>query len=564
MTHSDLRWQKECYEFYRTMGVARFSANYIGTALSRATISVTGKREISQHALNQLFGARKAENLKMIGIHTTIAGEYYVVGRAPVDWEVEQDPGLEGVQEIWEILSVQEISRLGNGWQIDYGHGDPAIVLTETDAVIRIWTPDPERKKFASSPFQALLPTMREIKKATDRIAAMYASRLTGNGLLMLPQGIDLPTVPGQSKTDSKADGVVRLLVEMAKATGDDPSPESQLPGVLLIPDELVGKSEHLTFFSDFDAETVNNRDRAYRLFALGMELPPEKILGVSGQADGQERGSNHWNVWAVDEDTIKMHVEPILDVTLSILSSHFLRVITEDPTDEFTYDLKNLHLRPDRSKEAVILYNLGLLTPERMLEENGFDPKTDLPTGEQYKAWLVRKVAVGSATPEQMQAAWEHIGLQLDVKGQIISNADEVPEQSEPRETPQPPSLEDVNQRPAEPEQHERADAASLLAAEGLVLRALERAGNKVLRKEGGRQGPPAGIDPVDAHCHYHVNGEGPALLDGGFRYADRVLGAEVDETVEHLKGYCLALFAEEKEHSRENLANYLEVCRG
>ena len=563
-THSDLIWQRECYEFYRTLGVAKYAANYIGTALSLAKIDVDTDSEAARGVRDLLFGDGGEENLKSVGVHLTVAGEFYVVGRAPSAEEVERDPSLDGLDELWEIVSVEEISKLGNGWQINFQHGDLPIVLTENDAVVRVWLPDAAHKKRATSPFQSLLGVMREIKAASDRISAMYSSRLTGNGVLMLPQGIELPQVPGSQPNDNRADSVVRLFMEAAAATAADPtSPESQLPVIMLVPDELVEKGQHLTFFSDFDAETVKNRRDALHLFAIGMELPAEKILGVTGQAEGQERGSNHWNVWAVDEDTIKLHVEPMLRAMLSIFSTHILRVETEEK-DSFIYDLTELHLRPDRSKESIELYTLGRLSAKVMLKANGFDPEKDAPTPEEFQEWALMKVATGSATPAQMQAALLKLGTDLgipipfEIPGAVPEDLDRAPVQPGQQELPPAPSVAEHPQKPRTPE--ERVDA-SLLACEGLVLRALERVGNRVIRDQ---RGSVEGIDPIDAHCSFTVNGNGPKLLEGGFRYADRVLTEDVEGTVASLKGYCLDLFAKGEAHSRERLAKHLEVTRG
>ena len=565
-SHADLVWQKECYEFYRFMGEPRFAADYVGTALSTAIIGTEGGDEgAAENALKVFFGDDGEEKLKSVGVHFTVAGELFVVGRSPVEWEIEQNPALEGVEEIWEICSVEEISKVGGQWVINYHAGDPPIYLKGDDdeggpdAVIRMWIPDAAMKKRATSPFQSLLRTMREIASADDRIQAMYSSRLTGNGLLMLPQGIDLPTPPGGSPDDTAADSAMRLLVNAARQAKANPgSAESQIPIVMLVPDELVDKGKHLDFFSKFDSETVGNRDNAIHRFARGTNLPAEKVLGISGQTEGQERGSNHWNVWAVDEETIKMHIEPMLKTFLSLLSVHFLQVLAGRDS-KFTHNLKGLHLRPDRSKESVDLYNLGALSLERMLEENGFDPVKDKPTPEQYREWVLRKLATGSATPEQITAALKELGIELDIPvAQAIEQARR-PDEGQ-QETPQPPSLQDRPRRKHGPDDDAGREAANLGACEGLVLRALERAGNKVLRKEGGRQGLPQAIDPIDAHCQFHVNGEGPGLIEDGFKYADRVLGETASVAVPALKSYCLDLFATGEEHSRARLAAHLE----
>ena len=48
-------------------------------------------------------------------------------------------------------------------------------------------------------------------------------------------------------------------------------------------PDDAIDKPRLLTFWSELDAATMELRNEAIRRFALGMDLPPEQVLGMSG-----------------------------------------------------------------------------------------------------------------------------------------------------------------------------------------------------------------------------------------------------------------------------------------
>ena len=113
------------------------------------------------------------------------------------------------------------------------------------------------------------------------------------------------------------------------------------------------------------------------RRFALGMDLPPEQVLGMSsngGTGGGNSNGVSHWGAWQVEESTIKLHIEPMLDTIVSALTLGYLRPALGDNDDAvIVYDTSALRLRPDRSKEAFELYDRGLLSVDALLRENGF-----------------------------------------------------------------------------------------------------------------------------------------------------------------------------------------------
>ena len=99
------------------------------------------------------------------------------------------------------------------------------------------------------------------------------------------------------------------------------------------------------------------------------------------------------------------MHIEPMLDVIVNALTVGYLRPADRRHLAVVVYDSTALRLRPDRSKEAFELYDRGLISADALRRENGFDAD-DTPTSDQFKRWLLIKVASGSATPEQVQAA--------------------------------------------------------------------------------------------------------------------------------------------------------------
>jgi hypothetical protein len=552
-------WQRECYRHYAICGEARFGAKFFGNACSRAVLSsatpsdtgpVATPKGPASAMLDALFGGQDGQTqmLEAIGLHLTVAGECYLVGRQ-----------VEG-QDTWEIVSVLEMVVQGTQWSIEYGDGLAPVVLGDDDVVIRIWLPNPARRIEADSAFRSLLPILGEIEWLTRHVFAQISSRLAGAGILMLPQGMTFPPPPDVNgvarETVNDADAFMLTLADAMMTPLQDPTyPAAMVPIVVTAPDDAIDKPRLLTFWSELDAAALELRTEAIRRFALGMDLPPEQILGMASHGgsgtSGARAGVSHWGAWQIEEATVKMHIEPMLDVIVNALTMGYLRPGLDDgATDFIVYDTSRLRLRPDRSKEAFELYDRGLLSIGALLRENGFDVD-DLPAEAEFKRWLLVKIASGSATPEQVQAALGALGVDL---GPILTDA--IPRQSQPV-----PSLEDHPTRPRTPDEEQAPAASALLAAsEALVFRALERAGNR-LRQTSAK---PPGVPAYETHVYVKANGTAERLLEDAWSCAPQVLDGIADSAVvvPVLNSYCMALLAEQSPHQRGRLDDWLQLA--
>lgn len=571
-------WQRECYRHYAICGEARFAARLMGRALSRATLEIAKpKPGTHEHThvhegpavelLDKLFAGKhgQAQMLESIGIHLTIAGDCYLIGR-----EVNGE-------DVWEVVSVLEVDVVGETWTIRYGDDIPPVPLTDNDVVIRIWNPSPDKRMEADSPFRSLLPILSEIEWLTRHIFAQTSSRLAGAGLLLLPTGTTFPPPPSKEgkQTAAAANEATAFMITLADAMlepiKNPDSPESIVPVVAIVPPESVDKVKLIHFWSNLDKASMDLRQEAIRRFALGMDMPPEQIMGMSsnpGTGGGTSNGVSHWGAWQIEESTIKLFVEPMLGLVCNALTVSYLRPLLEDDSavldgienyaeltppskiDEFVIaDTQKLRLRPDRSKEALELNDRGILKDEIAAHENGFG-SDDLMNENDRKAWLLRKVASGSATPEMVNAALELMGVDLGLTPAELGENN--------RESRPAPSLEEHPPPKAMPE------AAALLAAsDALVFRALERAGNRI-RQDAGIK--PPGVPAFKIHTMHAVNGSADRYLHDAWSCAPQVLeGAgvtDVEKVIGTLDAYCRSLFAEQAEHNRERLAKWLEAA--
>jgi hypothetical protein len=396
------------------------------------------------------------------------------------------------------------------------------------------------------------LPVLGEIEWLTRHVFAQISSRLASAGILFLPQGMTFPPPPDSGQTSQPVNEASAFMATLADAMltpiGDPSSPSAVVPIVVTAPDESIDRAKLLTFWTELDAESKALRDEAIHRFALGMDLPPEMVLGMSsntGTGGGTSNGISHWGAWAIEESTIKLHIEPMLDVMVNALTMGYLRPALENSAAIVTYDTTRLRLRPDRSREAIELWDRGLISDETVLRENGFS-LDDTPEVDEFKRWLLRKMAGGSTTPEQVAAAARQLGVDLGPAASAV----QIPRQERPA-----PSLE---QHPAKP--RTPAEASLLLAAsEPLVFRALERAGNR-LRAAGSR---PPNVPAYETHCYVKANGQAERCLDDAWSCAPQVLAgiADPDQVIPILNSYALTLINEQSPHSRERLAEWLAL---
>lgn len=546
--------QKRAYHHFRICGEARFAARYFGHALSRATLYVADGNGVKQDKgpgsslLTELFGGPEGQSgmLESVGVHLTVAGECYLVGRE-----------VDGA-DIWEVLSVLEVDGSVAGWKILDDDSQAWIALEDKDVVIRIWVPQPGSRWEADSPFLSMLPVLDEIERLTRYIGSQTISGLTGNGLLVIPDDITFPPPPERDgkaqEYANEAEGFMLMLGEMmSEALKGDGSAAEQVPGVLMVNAEAIDKIQHLKFWTELDENARVMRQDAIHRFALGMDLPPEMVLGMGsneGTGGGSSNGVSHWGAWMIEEQAIKMHIEPMLDLLCTALTVFYLRPLSAKKDHKIKADTSALRLRPDRSAESLELLDRGLIKPEVAVVENGFAVE-DMMDEKERRIWLLMKVASGSSTPEQVQAALAELGVPLNIPEPVGD-----PSFEEPRETPQPPSLDEHPVRPKTPDPAESQAARG--AYEVLVLRALERAGNRLRNMT---QSKPPG-KAYEAHIHLAANGSTSKVLEDAWDMAEVALvdvpNREV--VVATLDNYCRALIANREPYSRESLAAWCE----
>lgn len=537
-------WQNAAWHFHDTVGELRFGAHWMGNVLSRVRLRVMrtmpgtgGDEEVNDgpaaEAMEALYGgvSGQGQMLHDLGIHLFVPGEAYLIGEPPPEDDVNGD-------DTWGIYSTEEVKERGGVWIVDRGDGERE--LDPEALIIRIWNSHPRAWVEADSPVRAVLPVLREIEALTKHVGASVDSRLAGAGILMLPSEMTFgsPSTDGAVPEDPAEDEFLQALTEaMVTPISDRESAAAVVPIVVRAPGALLGNARHITFATPLDANAQALRTEAIRRLALGLDMPPEVLLGVSD--------ANHWGAWQISEDALRSHVEPKVAMICHALTERYLRPVLEgaglEPEDYWLEgDTSELRTRPNRTAEAQALYDRLELSGETLRRETGFD-EGDAPSPEDLRAVLLRKIALGSTTPRAAADAARALGVTVTPPAAATPAAEDAPA-ALPAPTA-PTTVPENRTNPPSPEQ-----AAALAAGELLVLRAVERANNKVNRR--GKQRRPFSVTECDT-----------ALADA-WTYAPRVadlLGWDEITLVDRLDRYTRALLTEGVDHQPEVLARLL-----
>ena len=553
---TDSSWQRAAWHFFDVVGEYRFACEWVGSQLSRAILFATyddgsGPKRVKEGddadvALDTFFGGQDGQRqmLADCGIQYTVAGEFYFVGL----------PETDDSDEEWSVVPASKVSRdAGGQWTL---YNEP---LPDGATVIRSWRPHPNNPRHANSPTRAALPILSEIERLTMHVAAQVDSRLASAGILFLPKEMTFSAegvrnADGSTATGGSASQFVKALYDVMSTSITNREDASALvPIVITAEAEYLDKANLMTFCTELDENAIELRKEALRRMGLSLDMPPEIVTGTGEM--------NHWGAWAVDEAAIKSHTEPLLMRIAADIAKGFLRpalvdAFGYDKADARKYgigiDTSEMRLRPNRSKEAVELWDRGELGSKAMLRETGFDPE-DAPTEEERRTWLLRKIAQQTTTPEVVAEAARLLGLPLSER--VLEGG----EGNEP--THDAPSLtEHPETGPPDPE------AAALEAAsEQMVFRALERAGNRLKSKVRAPKMP--GVEAPELYLWHTVTPDlAEELLEGAWDRVGRFapsLGTTAESLTPVLDSYCRVLLTEKKPHSRSLLSQYLSLTK-
>lgn len=495
-------WQSEAWGMLDTVGELEFYRQWISNAISQCVLEavetmpdgeeVPTEDPVVRAAMDALFGGDngQAEMLAAMGGHIAIPGETWLCGLL----EPSPDPDI----DMWRVLSHDEVKEEGNRWLIDRGDGEPERYQQDQVYVARIWQPHSRKYVQANSSVRSALPILRQLVGLSKRDAANIDSRLVGNGILAVPSEVTFasPHTAEGDGTDLPEDPFLAALVEAGIAAIENPgSPEALFPLLLRAPAEHLDKIKHLTLHTPLDEKAIQQQEKLIGRLANSLDVPAEVLLGMADV--------NHWTGWLLDENAIKMHVQPKLSVITRGLTTRYLWPCLQGDADGLDPALRRfkirgstaaLRQRPNRSAEAQSARESITITDAAWARETGFE-ESDLlkPDDPEFRRRVLMRIATTSADPAVVVGALAALGVEVDLP--VAAAPPEVPGATEPAALPAPstPTVTDVRNDRTPPQDQ----AASLLAvSEVMVLRAVERGWS---RARGGRVRKPVPASHLD-----------------------------------------------------------------
>ena len=438
------------------------------------------------------------------------------------------------------------------------------MINPKQDIMTRVWTPHPREYDLADSSVRSTLPVLREIERLSMLTFSQIDSRLISAGLLLLPQNISFPKPDG---TPGNLSNLLDMVLQVAQAQLQGAGTAAGLVPIMAEIPEGSGKDiQHIRFETALTNELKDKLDHAIRRLATGLDIDPQELLGMGD--------SNHWSAWQIDENGIKLFIQPpmirICDALTRSYLEPALKLKGKDP-DQYTiwFDPSPLTVRPNRFEDAVQLHELGVISDEELRSAGNFAESDAPDKGElaTFRAWKLLQLKPDLlASPEIAKL----VGLPV-VEPPTPPNALPPGMPADYQELTQGDNAaagqENGRALPSQPSQ-QQSDGASLTAsllpgAEQVVLRALELAGGRMLdRHTRGRYGE---VEKFALHTHIMpgiAKERAEGLLAGAFTHVPALAahhGLNSGELTALLHQYCVELITRRYPHSTELLREML-----
>jgi hypothetical protein len=380
-------WQEEAWGYHDTLGEFRYAVDWEAKMLSRVRL-YAAKLEPGQDEptrvdagtavdlMTAMAGGVAGQAVIMDGLGTqlSVPGEGYVIVEnvgGVERWSVRSNDEVRVARGRYEVIDENAVNG-GNMWR---------PLAPDSLPPLRVWRPNKRYHHIADSPARAARSTMRELELVNRHIVAQYLSRLASAGVVVFPDEV---TFPVREEFADAADPFMAEWIENAKTAISEPGTASGVvPMPIRVPGEFVEKIRHIDFTLQIDEKIIEKRDSAIKRLASQLNVPPEVLLGMGDV--------NHWNAWLSDETSLKVNVAPDAELICGALTTGYLQPrLRASGVEDWArwvvwYDMSELTLRPDRSDDAVLLYDRLEINGAALRRETGFD-EADKPNDEELK----------------------------------------------------------------------------------------------------------------------------------------------------------------------------------
>lgn len=597
----DSAWQAELWRLYDCVPEFARAANYVGQACSRCRIYVAEvddrgqvQREVPESDpvsgfAYSLFGGpeKQAELQNLAGTAMQVSGDFWTVALDAPDQDSDK----------WFVVQYQELRRMEDFFmypdaqpqrQFAYDLGDKEYVLREgRDLIYRTWSPHPRDIACAYSPGRSLQMTLVELEILTQYILAQARSRLTSGGVWPLPAELDFPAT---DEYPGGVEGFMQRLMDTADKNLKNYGTAAQLiPIMFEARSDLIDKiKEPIIFGSILSEQASALRLETRTTVARGMDVAPEIITGMGD--------ANHWNGPGIEQSTLDTVVKPTMTRIVNGATDYYLKpglrsMGKSTKKYKFWFDTSSLITRPNRLKETLELWQMGLVNDDEVLLA------ADLPLSAKMSAKdksqrIAEKVLISDSNMIQIPELRKEAGLlikNIAPDGMPPGQPGGPPGIAGRAPAPPPPerTLKDINpaSQPqsstlpgapnnAVPGRQDKQLTASLTSmdqvallsiADSQVRQALEQVGKKLRRVTGPEL---RNVPFADMYMHTDVTepGYARALLNSSFGHLapmirDQELGVDATEVREVLTEYCVDLINHHMAHEVRIMRGRLEL---
>lgn len=560
---TDEGWQRLAWEFYDTNSQLHNAVDYVGNACSLVRIyvanvdengvrqdEVTEDAEIAALADN-LFGgpAAKAEVLRGLAESLTVAGECYLIG-------LSARPAF---MDKWMVLAPSEVRRQGKMVIINVGHNVRETLNPSRDIIVRVHTPHPRRPLLADSPVRALLDTLHRMREIQLYKRAQFNSRIANAVVLPVPESLAIPK--GDDETTS-VDDIYQQLFDVMTSNLEGKGTAAQVAPIIwpmpLAELEAMKGIQPIKFESVLSDALSRMEEQEIQNLAVGINVPVEIQIG--------SREMNHWGVWFAGEEFIVKSVMPIMGRIVDAITTAYLgpalRVLGKDPARyTYWYDVAPLASSANQAVDTLNLYEKKVVSAETVRRAFNYR-ETDAPTDEELGRRLTEEVILRDPSYFAAEPVREYVGVQIDTVMPEVATPPPPPPAPQRGIQARPPGQGAPDTRPTattnRPDSDLIASVAAApspvhVAANSMVMRALERANNKLLTPSVRKAFPNS--DPLTLHTQVHVaTDKVPSLLAGAWDHCGRHLhglGADDALVAAVLDAYVAGLLTHRIEHN-------------
>lgn len=360
-------WQARAWELWQGVGELHSPTTYIARVISRRIAWKTEQMNADTVAriLTQALGKTNLESLvRLMVLNLQVAGEFWLVQTGKGD-----DLG-------WAVYAVTQDGL--------------AKIIEDAEksglTVRRVYEPHPADQTRADSPMRNVLDPAEDLLTLSALSRAQSRSRISQAGILIYPQ---------EAAPNGDPFGAP-LKQAMSAAIKDVGAPSAFVPITVGVPFAVIEGVKHITFERSFDDKIPGRVENAIRRIALGLDIPPELLLGMAQ--------ANHWSAWVVQDEVYNANIAPLAEVVASVLEFVILTSLGQDLT--LVPDASELRTKVPPLSDVLEAYRLGIVSGDYVLKVAGATAQDKMTDEEREWVLQIAGRATSSDTVDQSQSA--------------------------------------------------------------------------------------------------------------------------------------------------------------